>query len=161
MDHPGVYIFDEISTAELFFALLKNSFKKIFFFFFFNLKKIPFDGLCFSSSLSSSRAASTDLPDPFSPLVSIVHHSREVFEATPCIDTELLYIGSSWSSWLCSSIWRGSLEYIAYEFVLTFPAVSHISRSSNLDSFLIFPNTCYFSSIQSFYFICCFSFPSF
>ena len=30
-------------------------------------------------SLSSHRAASTDLPDLFSPLVSIVHRSREVF----------------------------------------------------------------------------------
>ena len=31
---------------------------------------------------------------------------------------------SSWSSCLYSSMWRGSLEYIAYGFVLTSPAVS-------------------------------------
>ena len=33
--------------------------------------------------------------DLLSPLVSIVHYSREVFKATSCIGTELLYIGSS------------------------------------------------------------------
>ena len=33
------------------------------------------------SSSSSCRAASTDLPDPLSPLISIVHRSREVFKA--------------------------------------------------------------------------------
>ena len=43
-----------------------------------------------------SHAASTDLPDPLSPPVSIVHHSREVFLAASCIGTELLYKGSSW-----------------------------------------------------------------
>ena len=35
--------------------------------------------------------ASTDLPDPLSPPVSIVHHTREVFMAISCIGTELLY----------------------------------------------------------------------
>ena len=30
-----------------------------------------------------------DLPDPLSPLVSIVHCSRKVFQATSCIGTEL------------------------------------------------------------------------
>ena len=58
-----------------------------------------------------------------------------VFQATSCIGIELLYIGSNWSSNLCSSMWRGLLEYIAYEFVLTFPAVSSMSGSSNFDSF--------------------------
>ena len=46
----------------------------------------------------SSRAASTDLPDPLLLPVSIVHRSRELFQATPCIGTELLYVDSSWSS---------------------------------------------------------------
>ena len=54
--------------------------------------------VCISSS--SCRAASTDLPDPLSPPVSIVHRSREIFQATSCIGTELLYVGSSWSSYL-------------------------------------------------------------
>ena len=49
------------------------------------------------------------------------------------VSTELLYIGSSWSSCLCSSMWRCPLEYIAYEFVLTSPAMSCMSGSSNLE----------------------------
>ena len=76
-----------------------------------------------------------DFPDLLLPAVSIVHHSQEVFQATSCISKELLYIGSSWSSNLCSSMCRGPQEYIAYEFILTSPAVSHMSDSSNLDSF--------------------------
>ena len=84
---------------------------------------------------SSCRAASMDFPDLLSPPVSIVHRPREGFQATSYIGTELLYIGSSWSSNLCSSMWRGPLEYIAYEFALTSPVVSHMSGSSNLDSF--------------------------
>ena len=56
-------------------------------------------------SLSSSCcAASTGLPDPFLPPVYIVHRSCKVFQATPCIDTELLYIGSSRPSNLFSSM---------------------------------------------------------
>ena len=50
----------------------------------------------YSSSSSSCHAASTDLPDPLSPPISIVHHSREVFMATFCIGTELFCIGSNW-----------------------------------------------------------------
>ena len=53
------------------------------------------------SSSSSCCAAGMDLPDPLSSLVSIVHCSQEVFQVTSCIGTELLYIGSSWSSYLC------------------------------------------------------------
>ena len=79
--------------------------------------------------------ANTDHLDPLSPLVSIVHRPREIFKATSCIGTELLYIDSSWSSCLYSSMWRGPQEYVAYEFVLTSPAVSRMSGSSNLDSF--------------------------
>ena len=52
------------------------------------------------SSSSSCHPASTDLPDPLSPPVSIVHRSREVFKATYCISR-----CSSWSSCLCSSVW--------------------------------------------------------
>ena len=88
-----------------------------------------------SSSSSSCRTASTDLPDSPLPPVSIVHHSWEVFKAISCIGTEQLYIGSSWCSCLCSSMWRGSQEYIAYEFLLTSWAASHMSGSSDFDSF--------------------------
>ena len=43
-----------------------------------------------------------------------------------CICTELLYVCLSWSSCLCSSMWRGPQEYIT-----TSSAVSHMSGSSN------------------------------
>ena len=62
-------------------------------------------------SLSSSswcRAASTDLPDLLLPPVSIVLRSREIVKSTFWIGTELLYIGSSRSSCLCSSMWKGA-----------------------------------------------------
>ena len=65
---------------------------------FFLLYRLP------SSSLSC-HAASTDLPDHHSLPISIVHRSREVFQAF-CIGAELLYIGSNWSSCLYSSTWR-------------------------------------------------------
>ena len=59
-----------------------------------------------------------------------------VFKAISCIVTELLYIGSSWSSCLCSSLWRGSQENVTYEFVFNSPAVSRMSGSSDwFDSF--------------------------
>ena len=61
---------------------------------------------------------SPPVTDPISPPVFIVHRCREVFQAISYISTELLYIGSSWSSFLCLSMWGGSPEYIAYEFVL-------------------------------------------
>ena len=88
-----------------------------------------------ASSSSLCRAASKDIPDPLSPSVSIIHRSREVFKAIFCISTELLYIGSSWSPYLYSSMWRGPQEYVTYEFVLISPAVSHMSGLFNLDSF--------------------------
>ena len=55
--------------------------------------------------------------------------------SSSCIGTELWYIGSSWSSCLCSSMWRDPQEYVTYEFVPTSPAVSCISSSSRLYSF--------------------------
>ena len=60
-----------------------------------------------SSSSSSCHTTCTDLPDPLSQTVSIVHRSSHVFKATSCIGTELLYIASSWSSYLWSSICWG------------------------------------------------------
>ena len=75
-------------------------------------------------SLSSCRATSTDIPDPLSPLLPIVHRLRQVFRATSRILTELLYVCSSWSSRFCSAICGGPLEYITYELVPASPAVS-------------------------------------
>ena len=46
-------------------------------------------------STSSCRATSSDLPDPLSPPMSIVHCSREVFKVISRSGTELLSIGSS------------------------------------------------------------------
>ena len=54
---------------------------------------------------------------PYRPLLSAISH----------ISTELLYVGLSWTSCLCSSMWRGPQEYITHEFPPTFPAVSHVS----------------------------------
>ena len=61
------------------------------------------------SSSSSCRAASTDIPDPLSPLLPIVHCFWLVFRATSCILTELLYVCSTWPSCFCSAIWGGSI----------------------------------------------------
>ena len=87
------------------------------------------------SSSSSWRAASTDFPDPLLPLVPIVHCSRQVFSATSCISTKLLYIGSSWFLYPCSSMRGGPQEYIVYDLSLTSPAVSCISCSYNFAGF--------------------------
>ena len=86
-------------------------------------------------SSSSCHATSTDIPDLFSPPFSIVHSFWQFFKATSRIGTELLYVGSSWSSCLCSSMWRGPQECISYDFVLTSPAVSCMSGAFNFDSF--------------------------
>ena len=40
-----------------------------------------------SSSSSSCRAASTDIPDPLSPLLPIIHRLRQVFWVTSCVLT--------------------------------------------------------------------------
>ena len=84
---------------------------------------------------SSCHAISMDIPDPLLHTLSIIYRFRKFFKAKYCINTELLYVGSCWLSCLCSSMWRGPLEYVTYEFVLTSPAVSHMSGSPNLDSF--------------------------
>ena len=85
--------------------------------------------------ISSCRAVSMDLTDPLSPPLFIVHCFWQVFLATSSINTELLYVGSSWTSILFSSRQRGSQEYITYELVPTSPAVTHLSCSCNFDSF--------------------------
>ena len=90
---------------------------------------------CLSSAAAACRAINTDHPDPLPPPCSIVHRFRYVFKATSRIGTELLYVGSSWSFCLCSSMWKGPQEYLTYEFVTTSPAVSRMPVSSNLDTF--------------------------
>ena len=82
----------------------------------------------FLHSSSSCHAISTDIPKPLSPPLPIVHCFRQVLRATSRIGTELLYVGSSWSSCLCSSMWRGPQEYITYE-------MSRMSGSYNFCSF--------------------------
>ena len=57
--------------------------------------------VCISSSSSFCRAASMDISDPLSPLLSIIHHFWQVVRATSRIHTELLYVGSSWSPCFC------------------------------------------------------------
>ena len=59
------------------------------------------------SSSSTFCAASMDIPDPLSSLLLIVHRFWQVFRATSCILTELLYVCLSWSSCFCSAIWGG------------------------------------------------------
>ena len=78
---------------------------------------------------------STGIPDPLPPPISIIHRSRLVFKYTSCIGTDLLYVGSSWSYCLCSSMCGSPLEYVTYEFVPTSPAECCMSGSYNLDSF--------------------------
>ena len=87
------------------------------------------------SSWSSCRVISTDISDPLSPPLPFIHWFWQVFQATSSISTELLYVSSTWKSCLCSSLCRGPLEYITYEFVPTSLAVSRMSGSSNFDSF--------------------------
>ena len=40
-----------------------------------------------TQSSSSCRAASTDIPDPLSPLLPIIHRLRQVFRITSCVLT--------------------------------------------------------------------------
>ena len=87
---------------------------------------------CLIRPSSLCHAISTDIPGPFSPPFSIDHWFQQVFRATYSIDAELLYVVSSC---LCSSMWRGPREYVTYEFVPTFLAVSCMSGSSNFESF--------------------------
>ena len=63
-------------------------------------------GCCRQDLFNTARAASTDIPDPLSPFLPIVHRLWQVFRATSRILTELLYVCSSWSSCFCSSICR-------------------------------------------------------
>ena len=85
-----------------------------------------------ASSSSSCHAASTDIPDPLSPSVCIVHCSPG---GTARYNLYHRAVVDSWSFNVCSSMFRDPLKYITYEIVLTPPAVSRMSGLSNLDSF--------------------------
>ena len=67
--------------------------------------------------------------------LTLTRHPSLSSIATSCIGPELLYVGSSWSSCLYSSMWRSPQEHVLYEFVPTSPAVSRMSGSFNLCSF--------------------------
>ena len=91
---------------------LLNIFLK-FIFHVFSYSMFTFTSIfSYISSSSSCRTTSTDFPDPLSPLVSIFHRSRQVFQATSCIRTELLKIGSSWGrptlASQCKGVRRGT-----------------------------------------------------
>ena len=64
------------------------------------------------SSSSSCHAASTDIADPLSLLLPIVHRLRLVFMATSRILTKLLYVWPSRSSRFCSVIFSGTYTRI-------------------------------------------------
>ena len=85
--------------------------------------------------LSYYHDINTDIPDLLSPSLPIVYCFWQVFRATSCIGREQLYVGSSWSSYLCSAMWRGPQEYITYDLIPTSPAVSCMLGSFNFDSF--------------------------
>ena len=118
-----------ISLGNILFPSIAFCFKLVRCHRNFSLIQLP------SSSSSSCRSISADLPDPFPPPLSSVNRFRLVFKATSPSAQSCCIIGSSWSYCLCSSMWWGSQEYVTYEFVPTSPAVSRMSGSSNLDSF--------------------------
>ena len=76
-----------------------------------------------SLNISCHLSLSTITPERYSRLHPVLAQS------------DCIYIYSCWLSCLCLSTSRGSHEYIVNEFVLTFPAVSHMSDLSDLDSF--------------------------
>ena len=73
-----------------------------------------------TSSSSSCYATNTDIPDPCSPLLHIVHRFWQVLWATSRIFTELLYVGSSRSPCPCLDMWGGPSVNITYELVPRF-----------------------------------------
>ena len=85
--------------------------------------------------ISSCRATSTDIPDPLSPFLPIIHRFWQVLTTTSCLLTELLYVVSSWLPWFFSVMCGGRLVKITYELVPASPAVSCMFGSFNFDSF--------------------------
>ena len=60
-----------------------------------------------TSSSSSCGVTSTNIPDPLSPPLPIVHRFWQILRSTSRILSELLHVGSSWSPCFCSAIWWG------------------------------------------------------
>ena len=71
----GLTVFFEIIVYLLFDEILKE----------YCLQEIMIE--VYISSSSSCRAASTDIPDPLSPLLPIIHRLRQVFRVTSCVLT--------------------------------------------------------------------------
>ena len=67
----------------------------------------PCSECVYISSSSSCHDACTNIPDPLSPLLPIIHRFWQVFRAISRIVTELLYVCSSWSSSFCLAICGG------------------------------------------------------
>ena len=82
---------------------------------------VLFYGLSTSSS-SSCRTTNTDIPDPLTPLLPIVHCFRQVLRASYRILTELLYVGNPAIVRQC----EGSIAE-HHELVSASPAVSCMS----------------------------------
>ena len=74
-------------------------------------------------------------PRPFPAILLYLPLLLVDLQATSCFGTELLYVSSSWSSCLYSSMCMSPQEYVTFEFVPTSPAVSRMFGSSNLDGF--------------------------
>ena len=79
------------------------------------------------SSSSSYRAGSTDIPDPLSPLLPIVHRPRQVFRTTlyPHTAAECTFVLVVLL--LRGRVW-GSIRVISYEFISASPAMSNLNR---------------------------------
>ena len=79
-----------------------------------------------------------DIPNPLSPHLFIVHCFRQILRATSRIGTELLYVGSSWTSCLCLSMSRGLQGYRGIRWLITllytsyFLLLMYLSRISGL-----------------------------
>ena len=67
--------------------------------------------------------------------VSIFHLFRQAFSTTSCVCNEMFQQSSYWSSYTCSSVWRGLLKNVSYVFVLTSPAMSRMFCQSYLNNF--------------------------
>ena len=114
--------------VQVFFIVGLHNFNIIIFIFCYGV-------LTMWSSSSSCCAISMNIPGPLLPHLPIIHCFRQILRATSSIDTELLYVGLSWTSCLYLSMWRGPQEYITYELIPTSPTVFHMSGSFNFDSF--------------------------
>ena len=79
-------------------------------------------------SSSLSHTDSMDFPDSLLPSVPIIHRSS--FKTSSSICTELMHISLYWSANTGTSMCRSPSGNITNEFILTYPAVSHMSCSS-------------------------------